>query len=623
MKNRNIIVTAVVVSLLLFLGVVLYQNNGMNTDYRDEVEYVIGVSQANMREEWRVALIQEIQAEAGKDRHIRIITTDATDTVEKQEQDIDHLLDYGVDLLIVSPCDTAELTGKVASVYQEGTPVIVMDRSVEGFDYNLFIGPDNVLIGKQAGECVLDLLPDQAGEVLEICSEEPSVQGQERRRGFESVLREYPGIEKKECYVKREMKDQAYDLVTAIKADLGNIDVIFAANDYVALGAYEALSVLGMEKDIKIIGSNGYTGENEGTDLVQKEEIAATISCPTGGREAIQYAMMILKKESGVPKQVILRSHTITKENAQEYLQTLNQEWEDDGRRITVGYSQVGQESAWRMANTKSIQEAAQNFNIKLVFEDANQSQEKQIAAIRSFIKQEVDVIVVSPVVENGWDEVLEEVKQAGIPIIMSDRKIDTQEDLATAYIGADLLEEGRRAMRWIRDNIKPDKERMKIMELKGNKEAAPTIERKAGFEEVLAECPKYEITYSEYGDFTFQGGKKLVAEYLQKYRWDIDIIYCHNDDMALGAIEALEANGIKPGEDVKIVSVDGTKAAFQAMTEGKLNCLVECNPLLGPPLMKAIRDMVAGKEMPLRIITEEKVYDETTAMEEIRSRVY
>ena len=140
---------------------------------------------------------------------------------------------------------------------------------------------------------------------------------------------------------------------------------------------------------------------------------------------------------------------------------------------------------------------------------------------------------------------------------------------------------------------------------------------------EVLKECPKYEIVYSDHGDFTYEGGKRIVEEYLRKKEWDIDIIYAHNDDMALGAIEALEDNGIEPGTDVKIVSVDGTKNAFQAMAEGKLNCTVECNPLLGPPLMKAIRDMIAGREMPVRIITEEKVYDQSMAEELINSRVY
>lgn len=177
--------------------------------------------------------------------------------------------------------------------------------------------------------------------------------------------------------------------------------------------------------------------------------------------------------------------------------------------------------------------------------------------------------------------------------------------------------------MRWIRDHIPAGKKTHNILELKGNEGASPTVERGKGFVEVLRECPGYQIVYSEYGNFTYEEGKQIVEEYLQRESWDIDIIFAHNDDMALGAIDALEEYGISPGTDVKIISVDGTKAAFRAMVDGKLNCAVECNPLLGAPLMKAIRDMVAGKEMPVRIITEEKVYDQSVAEELINSRAY
>lgn len=624
MRKKTILAVLTAVCLLFFLCCGIYQTKGMDADYEDEIEYVIGVSQANMREAWRLALINEIEEEAAKYKNIRIITADATSTVKKQKQDVDKLLGFGIDLLIISPCDTGKLTGKVEEVYKSGIPVIVMDRGVEGFEYSLFIGPDNTLIGKQAGECVVKLLDGKEGTVLELCGSAASIQSQERSAGFDSVLEGHAKIEKRVCRLETEMKDQAYDTVKSMREELREVDVIFANNDYVALGAYEALKSMRMHKRIQIVGSDGFTGKDEGVDLVRKEKIAATISCPTGGREAIQYAMNILKQESGVPKQVILRSHTITKDNAVQYLASLDKESVDDGRRITVGYAQVGQESQWRLANTRSIQDAAKEFNVELLFEDANQSQEKQIAAIRRFIKEEVDVIVVSPVVETGWDEVLGEAREAGIPVVMSDRKIETKrDDLTSTYIGADFMEEGRRAMRWIKDNVKPEEGKVKILELMGNKGASPTEERGMGFEEIMRDYPDYEIIYSEYGDYTYEGGKKIIEEYLESETWDVDVIYSQNDDMALGAIEALENHGIAPGTDVKIVSVDGTRDAFRAMADGKLNCAVECNPLLGAPLMKAVRDMVAGKEMPLRIITEEKVYDQSEAEDLMKTRAY
>lgn len=624
MRRKEIGIIVFVALLMFFASWLIYGNQSTKADYTDKIEYVIGVSQANMRESWRLALISEIQEEAEKYDNIRIITTDATSDVEKQEKDVDRLLNYGIDLLIISPCDSKRMTEKVKEVYQHEIPVIVMDRAVEGFDYSLFIGPDNHLIGEQGGECVKQLLSEQGGNVLELCSAPDSIQSKERSEGFQEALADAAQITRTTVNLEDSMKDSAYDLILSMKIDLRLIDVIFANNDAVAFGAYEALRSMGMEEQIPIVGCDGFTGMDEGIDLVQKGKLAATITCPTGGKEAIQYAINILNQDSGVPKQVILRSHTITKDNADEYLASLSQEYVDDGEEIVMGFAQVGQESAFRLANTQSILEAAKEFNVKLYLEDANQSQEKQIEAVRKFIEMKVDVIVISPVVETGWDEVLMEAKEAGIPVVMSDREIDTEADLVATYIGADFQEEGRRAMRWLRDNVPANGKEMKIMELKGNKGASPTVGRKEGFEEVLKENPEYRIVHSDYGDFTKEGGKRIVEEYLAEHGdWDIDIIFSHNDDMALGAIEALQDHGINPGVDVKIVSVDATKEAFEAMIDGTLNCAVECNPLLGAPLMKAVRDMMSGKEMPLRIITEEKVYDQTTAEQVIDERAY
>lgn len=624
MKKKTIWTVLAVGAALLLLCLAVRMEKNAGVDYEDEIEYVIGVSQANMRETWRLALIKDIQKEAGKHQNIQIITRDASSDVKKQEQDVDKLLQFGIDLLIISPSDTGKLTDKITEVYQSGIPVIVMDRSVEGFDYSLFIGPDDDMIGRQAGERTIELLDGKSGTVLKLCGNASSIQTQERIASFDSVVRNHSGIKESTYFMNTELRDTAYDTMLSIKEELKKIDVVFANSDSIALGAYEALKAMGMEKRIQIVGSEGFTGVDGGVDMVMQGKIAATISCPTGGKEAVQYALSILKQESGVPKQIILRSQTITRENADAYLAALDKECVDDGETITMGFSQVGQESQFRLANTISIQEAAQEFNVRLLFDDGNQSQEKQIAAIRRFIQEKVDVIVVSPVIETGWDEVLKEAKAAGIPVVMSDRKVETEEkDLTTTYIGADFMEEGRRAMRWIRDNIPAEERKLNILELRGNKGASPTEERGKGFMEVLKECPDYQLVYSDYGNFTYEGGKSIVEDYLKNKTWDIDIIYAHNDDMALGAIEALENHGIAPGTDVKIVSVDGTKDAFRAMIEGKLNCTVECSPLLGPPLMKAVRDMISGKEMPVRIITEEKIYDQSVAEELINKRVY
>lgn len=610
------------VAILLCAGLLLGLFAGCAPKRMDTVEYVIGVSQANMREPWRLVLLRELKEEAAKHPNIRLVFTDATQDSEKQMKDIERLREYGIDLLIISPCDVKQITPVVREVYRS-IPVVVLDRAVEGFDYSLFIGPDNTLIGRQAGEAVAKLLGGGSGRVLEVCGSLFSQTRIDRSKGFEAVVREHPSIEVEQVMVTSESRDAAEEIVAQYGENLKDIDVIFAHNDYMALGAYRAVKKLGYEH-IRIVGIDGFAGENGGIDLVRKGYIDETITCPTGGKEAIQSSLEILGEVSGVPKQIILRSHSITKETVEEFVRGHDRPVRPYEGTITVGWSQVGTESAWRLANTQSIKDAAREFGIDLIYDNANQSQQRQLEAIREFIAQKVDVIVLSPVVDSGWDEALREAKAAGIPVLLSDRKIETSDDsLFMTYFGVDAVEEGRRAMRWLVSDTSESQKSVRILELQGTTGASPTLERKQGFEEILAEHSGYEIVYSESGDFTYEGGKTLMENYMKLNPWDIDVIFAHNDDMALGAIEALEAGGIRPGVDVKIISVDGAKPAFEAMIAGKLNCAVECSPLLGPQLMKAITDLMSGKELPLRIITDEKVYTQENAAQIIKSRKY
>jgi len=611
-------------AMLLCAAVLLSLFPGCSRQEPEKVEYLIGVSQANMRESWRLALTRELKEEAAKHPGVRLIFTDATQNSDKQIADIKRLLACGVDLLIVSPCDVKKITPMVSGVYKS-IPVIVMDRVVEGYDYSLFIGPDNRSIGKQAGESVLGMLDGKPGGVLEICGSASSQMSAERSEGFQAFLSQSKNIGIRKISIENESRDTTEDYLLQNRDQLDGIRIIFAHNDYMALGACRAIEKLGL-KNIRIIGVDGFTGENDGIGLVKKGMIDETITCPTGGREAIRFSLDILQNVAGVPKQEILHSHKVTKENVDAFVENLNKPQTAPPETIRVGYAQVGTESAWRLANTESIQSAAKEFGIQLYYENANQSQKKQIEAIRKFIAMKVDVIVLSPVIDSGWDQVLREAKQAGIPVILSDREISVKdEDMFLTFIGADFEEEGRRAMRWIAQNVPSGGKEggIRIMELQGTVGASPAVERTLGFEEILKEYPHDKIVYSRSGDFTYDGGKQIVLDYLKNHKWDIDVVYAHNDDMALGAAEALEKNGIAPGRDVKIVSIDGTKTALNAIVSGKMNCVVECNPLLGPQLMKAITDLMSGKELPLKIITDEKVFTKENTKEQIKTRKY
>jgi len=291
--------------------------------------------------------------------------------------------------------------------------------------------------------------------------------------------------------------------------------------------------------------------------------------------------------------------------------------------RIVLGFSQIGAESEWRTANTESIKSAATTMNIDLRFADAQQKQENQIKAIRSFIAQKVDVIAFSPVVETGWDTVLQEAKAAKIPVILTDRSVSADPSLYVGLIGSDFVEEGRKAGHWVVDRFKDANADVNIVELQGTVGAGPAIDRKKGFEEAIAANPHLKIIRSQSGDFTRAKGKEVMEAFLKAETRKIDVLFAHNDDMAIGAIQAIEEAGLKPGHDILIVSIDGVKGAFEAMIAGKLNVTVECNPLLGPLLMTAVVELYSGKPIPRRTVVDEQVFPMETAKQYLQSRKY
>ncbi|MCP2349554.1 ABC transporter substrate-binding protein [Nonomuraea roseoviolacea] len=290
---------------------------------------------------------------------------------------------------------------------------------------------------------------------------------------------------------------------------------------------------------------------------------------------------------------------------------------------ITMGFSQVGAESGWRTANTKSVQESAKAAGITLKFSDAQQKQENQIKAIRSYIQQKVDVIAFSPVVESGWDTVLKEAKNAKIPVILTDRAVDSKDtSLYKTFLGSDFVEEGRKAGKWLVEQYKDAKDPVNIVELQGTTGSAPANDRKAGFQEVVGADPKFRIVASQTGDFTRAKGKEVMEAFL-KANPDIDVLYAHNDDMGLGAIEAIEGAGKVPGKDIKIITVDAVHDGMQALADGKINYIVECSPLLGPQLMDLAKKVVKNESVPARVVTEETTFTQEQAKTALPSRKY
>ena len=276
----------------------------------------------------------------------------------------------------------------------------------------------------------------------------------------------------------------------------------------------------------------------------------------------------------------------------------------------TIGFSQIGSESGWRAAETTVTRNEAEERGIDLRFSDAQQRQENQIAAIRSFVAQGVDAILLAPVVATGWDSVLEEAKEAEIPVVLLDRQVDSSKDLYLTAVGSNLVHEGEVAGQWLIDN-KPEGE-CRVVELQGTTGSSPAIDRATGFRNAIEGADDIEIVRSQTGDFTRSGGKEVMESFLQAEGGGDNIcaLYAHNDDMALGAIQAIKEAGIDPGDDILIVSIDAVPDIFKAMAEGNANATVELTPNMAGPAFDALEAyMEDGTEPEKFIQTESKLY--------------
>jgi simple sugar transport system substrate-binding protein len=291
--------------------------------------------------------------------------------------------------------------------------------------------------------------------------------------------------------------------------------------------------------------------------------------------------------------------------------------------KATIGFVQTGDLSDWRKAHTQSVKDAAAAAGYKLKFADGQAKLENQVKAVSSFISQGVDAIIIAPLEVSGWDNVLEKAKKRNIPVLILDRQVEVKDDsLYVTYIGADTYNEGKLAAEWL---VKKVDGKAKVVELQGAQGASPTINRRESFLEVIKDHPGIEIIASQAADWGITKGKEVMEAILKSKGDEIEVVYAHNDYMALGAIQAIEEAGKKPGEDILVLSIDGMKSAFEAMIAGKLNCTVECNPLQGPKAMEAIAKILAGdtKDMPKKQMVLDKVFDQSVAAEEIGSRKY
>lgn len=594
-----------------------YLQNRQNDGY----QFVIGMSQANLTDPWRIAMNEEISKEARQYSNIKVVFRDAGSSADKQADDIDELCRSGIDLLIVSIDDSHKLTSLVSKVYQK-IPVIVLDRAVEGYDYTMYIGNDNCSIGQQAGNFVSKMLGDKMEGMIEIQGSLDDATTTERSEGFHDILSRSPNITLERTLICNWKLDDARQDVSDVLREYGKkIRLIFADSDYMALGAYQAAHSMGLNPII--IGIDGLNGKNGGLNLVKSGILQATFTCSTGGKEAVDYAVKILNGEKDIPKKIMLRSNLVTQDNVNAYLQ--EQTVSTAPKKFVLGYAQLTSESKWRDANGQSIQQAARQAGADLVFLESGTTQADQKAMIRELIRRKVDILAFSPIVQSGWDDVLTEAKNAKIPVIICDRNVDSSESLWKCNIGSDFTEEARRVGRQIVQYCEQNDKGRKVhvLQIMGTKGSSPEISRDRGLREILGTDKNIDCTNSNYCDFTYDSGKKEMERYLKQYGTKFTVVYAQNDDMALGAIDAMKEYGLKPGKDIIVFGTDGTRQALYAVMHGEMFNTVECNPLLGTQLLATAEKVVRGKSVPLRIINSETLFSRDISLWTILNRTY
>jgi galactofuranose transport system substrate-binding protein len=288
---------------------------------------------------------------------------------------------------------------------------------------------------------------------------------------------------------------------------------------------------------------------------------------------------------------------------------------------LTVGFIQTGSEGGWRAANTASFKDEAAKLGLTLKFYDAQNKFENQITAFRNFIAdKDVDVIILAALEAAGWDQVLQEAKAAGKTVVIQDRRIDAKPDLYATYIGSDFVEEGRNSAKEMCTLLEGSAKK-NVVELVGNVGSSPAIDRGKGFREAMADCG-ITVTKSQTANWSATEGKDVMAAFLKDSK-DIQGVFGQNDEMGLGAALALKDAGLKPGTDVKIVTVDATKGAFEAMIAGEINVAVECNPLLAPQVYEAALKAVNGEDLPEWVPSIEGIFRQATAAQDLPNRKY
>jgi simple sugar transport system substrate-binding protein len=543
------------------------------------VRYLIGVSQANLSEPWRVSMTDEIQSQIALHPELRVIVADASDSLGKQIGDVEKFEGLGIDLLIISPLESEALTPTVARVYHS-VPVIVVNRSVANDDYTVFIGPDNERIGQEAGRFVARTLKDKGGDVLEVLGRSASPPTLERAQGFRQEIARNPLIRLQSAVLANWLRDDAEDLVLdRLKADAPP-RVIFAHNDAMAYGAWLAADQLGLTKKITFLGVDGLPGPRRGLELLQSGILDGTFVSPTGGSEAVEFALALLRHQGEQPKKVILGTRFLTRDTVVAPPQT--------SPPSAVAFVEGSDSDSWSRRLRDSVSSALGSW--LRPFPPSG-----TVTGLDALVVDSTDR---SPDDRRRREAAEDRARDAGLPLL----RVGPQPPSGDASgwvlaLGPDPAEEGIRAGRWLADrHVKT------VLDLTGPADAAGTAERSSGLTVGLAASLSGPVEVLRFEtDGNRETARRVVRQALVAGKV-FDGVFAHTDDLALGAAAELA------GRSIPIAGVGGGEEALDALSSGALSCIVRSPSDLGPLLRSQLVRYLSEGGVSRRLITSHDV---------------
>jgi len=564
------------------------------TPVEPPVKFLIGVSQANLSEPWRISMTDEIRRQAALHPEVRLIVADASDSLGKQIGDVEKFEGLGVDLLIISPLESEALTPTVTRVFQS-TPVIVLNRSVANYDYTLFIGPDNGRIGQEAGRFVARTLKGTGGEVLEVLGRSGSPPTLDRAQGFRQEIALNPLIRLQSAVLANWLRDGAEDLVLErLKTD-GPPRVIFAHNDAMAYGAWLAAEALGYTKQITFLGVDGLPGPRGGLELLRSGILDATFVSPTGGQEAVEYALALLRHQGEQPKKVILGTKLLTRKDPQP--EAIVPVPPSQNAPRSIAFLPSSGDSSWHQRLQASATKALQADGWTLIVLSAGDT-----------LPEHLDALVVdagdSGLADRKTRQALEAAaRKSSLPLFRLGPQPPPGDDSGwTLALGPDPAEEVRRAGRWLAgEGVR------RILEITGPMDSSGTTERSAGLKQGVSEQGTVAVSATLATDGSRQAAREAVDR-----AWaegvSFDGVFAHSDEALLGASDTLKDRFRTEGLKVKIAGVGGSDEVLKALKLGQISCLIRSPAELGPLLRTDLARTLAEPGVSRRLVTSHDV---------------